>query len=73
MRLHHVELRADGRGAWRSKWKTFIQALELGSQTRKGEQRLVQMPLSKPIMPPSHCRVPDDCLCFFEIKFSSGT
>jgi hypothetical protein len=50
----------------RPEWKTFIQALELRSQGRKDEQQLVQIPLSKPMMPPTHCRVPYDCLSVFE-------
>jgi hypothetical protein len=49
--------------------KIFIKALELGSQGRKDEQQLVQIPLSKPIMVPTHCCVPDDHLRCFEIKF----
>jgi hypothetical protein len=55
----------------RPEWKTFIQALELGSQGRKDERQLVQIPLSKPIMPPTHCRVPDDRLRYLETKFQA--
>ncbi len=51
--------------------ETIIQALELRSQARKGEQRLVQIPLSKPMMPPTHCRVPDGRLRCFEIKLQA--
>jgi hypothetical protein len=56
----------------RPEWKTSIQALELRSLGRKDEQQLTQIPLSKPMMPPTHCRVACDCLSVFEIKFSSG-
>jgi hypothetical protein len=53
----------------RLEWKTFIQALELRNQGRKDEQQLVQIPLSKLMMPPTHCRVPGDRLRCFETKF----
>jgi hypothetical protein len=35
------------------------------------EQQLVQIPLSKPMMPSTHCRAPDDHLRCFEIKFQA--
>lgn len=46
--------------------KTFILALELGS---KDEQQSLQISLSKLIMSPTHCRVPDDPLRCLEIEF----
>src|SRR5258708_40210391 len=41
----------------------------LGARAGKDEQRLVQIPLSKLMMPPTHCGVPDDGLRCFEAKF----
>jgi hypothetical protein len=38
---------------------------------REDEQRLVQIPLSKPMMPPTRCRVPDGRLRCFEINFQA--
>jgi len=35
----------------------------------KDEQRLMQIRLSKQMIHRAHCRVPDDCLRCFEIKF----
>jgi hypothetical protein len=35
----------------------------------KNEQQLVQIRLSKQMIPRTHCRVPDDCLSCFETKF----
>jgi hypothetical protein len=38
---------------------------------REDEQQLVQIPLSKPIIPPTDCRVPDHSLRYYEIKFQA--
>jgi hypothetical protein len=48
------------------KGKTFILTLELGSND---EQQSLQISLSKLIMSPTHCRVPDDPLGCLEIEF----
>jgi hypothetical protein len=57
--------------AGRSADRIHFQALELESQGRKDKQQLVQIPLSKPMIPPTHCRVPDGGLRCFEIKFQT--
>ena len=36
---------------------------------KKNGQQLVQIRLSKQMIPRTHCRVPDDCLSCFETKF----
>jgi antirestriction protein ArdC len=41
----------------RAVWKTFIQAFELRSQGRKDEQQLMQIRLSKQMIPPTHCPI----------------
>jgi hypothetical protein len=46
--------------------KAFILALKLGSND---EQQSLQISLSKLIMSPTHCRVPDDPLGCLEIEF----
>jgi hypothetical protein len=51
--------------------EAFIRALKLRSQRRTDKRQLVQIPLSKPIMPSIRCRVPDDHLGWFEIKFQA--
>jgi hypothetical protein len=35
------------------------------------EQQLAQIPLSEPIIAPTDCRVPDERLRYFEIKFQT--
>jgi|SRR5450631_5301 hypothetical protein len=55
---------------WRTEWKTFI-ALQLRTQGSRDDQQGMQIPLSKTMMSLTHCRVPDDCLRCFEIKFQA--
>jgi len=55
--------------AGRSVDRIRFQALRLHGC--EDEQQLAQIPLSKPIMSPTHCRVPDDRLRNFKLKFQA--
>jgi hypothetical protein len=45
--------------------------LRIMSRRREDEQQLVQILLSKPIIAPTDCRVPEHRLRYFEIKFQA--